>query len=99
MDPTQPAVIPWYKSNVLRGLAVTTVAQILSRFHVTAQFAPNAAAYVDTALDLISLASVAWAAYARTKHPMPAIVTTQAKADVANAVAAANSPTTSEPSK
>jgi hypothetical protein len=85
MDPTTPANIPWYKSNVLRSLAVTTIAQVLSRFHVTAKFAPEAGPIVDSVLDLVSLGAVAYAAYSRTKHPTPNIVATQAKADVANA--------------
>lgn len=82
---TVPDNIPWYRSHVLRGIAVATIAQILSRFHVTAQFAPEAGAIVDTGLDLLSLASAAYAAYSRVKKPMPNITTTQAKADAANA--------------
>lgn len=80
-----PDNIPWYKSTILRGIAIATVAQLLSRFHITAQFAPNAAVIVDTLLDLTSLYFAFSAAYARVKHPLPNIVTTQAKADKANA--------------
>lgn len=79
-----PSAIPFYKSKVLRGIAIATVSQILSRFHITAQFAPQAAPIVDTALDLLSLYFAYSAAYARVKHPLPAITSTQAKADAAN---------------
>jgi hypothetical protein len=85
--------MPWYRSNVLRSLAVSTVAQILSRFHVTAQFVPDAGAYVDTALDIISLCSLVYAGYVRSKGgPLPALVASKAKADVANAAVAVAAP-------
>lgn len=92
-----PDNIPWYKSNVLRGIAVSLIAGILARFHITAQFAPNAGAIVDTGLDLITLGSAAFAAYSRVKHPLPAITSTQAKADIANGVSANAKVTDSSP--
>lgn len=94
VPPSPPENIPWYKSHVLRGIAVSVFAQILNRFHFTAQFAPDASQIVDTILDLISLASAGYAAYARAHKPLPNLTTTQKKADAANAAATVEKPAT-----
>lgn len=79
-----PAAIPWYRSNVLRGIFVTTVAGIASRFHITAKFAPDASLIVDTALDIVSLCGAAFAAYSRVHTPMPKVVRTKRQAEAIN---------------
>lgn len=75
---------PWYKSAVLRGIALIVISRILARFHIEI---PGVAAgdVVDTLLDLATLGGAAYAAWARVKHPLPNLTTTQAKADAANA--------------
>jgi hypothetical protein len=83
MDQT-PAAIPWYRSNVLRGILVATIAGIASRFHLTAKFAPDASQIADTLLDLVSLAGAAYAAQARVRKPMPVVTTTKAQAEAIN---------------
>lgn len=83
MEPQEHEV--WYRSQVLRGIAIATLTQILNRFHFTAHFAPQAAAYVDTIIDLVSFYFICSAAYARVKHPLPKVTLTQAQADRANA--------------
>lgn len=83
-----PGAIPWYKSNVLRAVAMVVVARILQRFHLGG----DAAEYVDTGFDLIELAAAGYAAYSRTKHPLPSITLTKAKADAANTIITGVSP-------
>jgi hypothetical protein len=96
--PTPEAVAtPWYKSGVLRGVAIVVVTRILARFHIQIP-GVDAGDIVDTLLDLGTLAGAAYAAYSRTTKPNLPIVATQAKADAA-AVTAAISPTTGETPK
>lgn len=82
-----PVATPWYKSQVLRGVAVVVVTRILARFHIEIP-GVGAGDVVDTLLDLASLAGAAYAAYGRVSSPNLPIVATQAKADAAAVVAA-----------
>jgi hypothetical protein len=75
-----PRSIPWYQSHVLHGLAITVVAGILGRFHITQKFAPDASQIVDTLFDIISLAGAAYSAYSRVAKPMPRVTRTKAQA-------------------
>jgi hypothetical protein len=79
-----PAAIPWYKSNIYRGLLITLLTQALSAFKVTSALTPEAAPIADAILEIVSAAGVAWAAYSRAKHPLPTVTTTQKQADVVN---------------
>lgn len=97
MSTPAPAVAtPWYKSGVLRGVAVVVVTRILARFHVSIP-GVDAGDIVDTLLDLGTLAGAAYAAYSRTTKPNLPIVATQAKADAAAVVAASPVPTQQPP--
>ena len=79
-----PVATPWYKSNVLRGVALVVVTRILARFHIQIP-GVDAGEIVDTLMDLGTLAGAALAAYARVKSPNLPIVASQAKADAAAA--------------
>jgi hypothetical protein len=82
-----PAAIPWYKSHILQMLCVAAVTRALVHFHIADTFSSaDIALFVDNVLDAIGAASLGYAAYSRTKHPTPAVTTTQAKADVVNSV-------------
>jgi hypothetical protein len=82
-DPV-PDNIPWYKSNIYRGLLITLLTQVLSAFKVTSALTPEAAPIADALLEIVSAAGVAWAAYSRAKHPLPNVTTTQKQADALN---------------
>jgi hypothetical protein len=87
-DVPVPANIPWYQSNILRGLAVTFLAQILARTKFASLFTnDDITGYVNDGFNLISMGAVLYAGYSRTKHPTPTVHLTQAKADTANATA------------
>lgn len=83
-----PDTIPWYKSNIYRGLLITLLTQLLSASKVTSALAPSAAPLADAILEIVSAAGVAWAAYSRAKHPLPNVSVTKKQADAANAAAA-----------
>lgn len=88
ITPAPPTAIPWYQSNIYRGLMVTLLSQGLSAFKVTGSLAPQAAQIVDALFEIMSVSGVAWAAYSRAKHPIPTVTTTQAKATAINVTAA-----------
>lgn len=88
-DVEPPTAIPWYKSNIYRGLMVTLVSQALGAFKITSTLAPEAGPIVDAVLEIVSVAGVAWAGYSRAKHPLPNVTATQKQADVQNVAAAA----------
>lgn len=68
--------IPWYKSNVLRGLLMIVVSQVIAHiaqvYHVDFGLL-NAANIVDWLMDLISAFGVWYAANSRISHPTPPI--------------------------
>lgn len=79
--------IPWYKSNMLRGLVTAAVAKLVAYFHL-GQYVDSdvAGQVVDGALEVIEWAALAFAARARVQQQVAtAITSTQAKADVHNA--------------
>lgn len=88
--PVPAVATPWYKSQVLRGVAIVVVTRILARFHVAIP-GVDAGEIVDTLMDLGTLAGAILVAYGRISKPNLPIVATQAKADAA-AVQAAVSP-------
>jgi hypothetical protein len=92
--PVPAVATPWYKSQVLRGVAIVVVTRILARFHIQIP-GVDAGEIVDTALDLATLGGAALVAYGRVSKPNLPIVATQAKADAA-AVTAATAASTPE---
>jgi len=93
MNTSIPAVAtPWYKSQVLRGVAIVVVTRIAARFHIQIP-GVDAGEVVDTLMDLGTLAGAALVAYGRVSKPNLPIVATQAKADAAAVVAAVAPPT------
>lgn len=71
--------MPWYRSNVLRGLLVAILAFALQALGVTDNVESEAGKYADAGLQIIELAALAWAGYARVRQPTPPI--TQGVAD------------------
>lgn len=81
-----PNNIPWYKSAIIQGLIASLVAQALARSNLASIITSDqAVGVINWALDGFSAAAIAYAAHARALKPIPAITTTQAKADIANA--------------
>lgn len=62
--------IPWYKSNVLRGLVVGLVAFILKALGLAEQF-PDVESYVDGFLNVVQFGAGVYAAWARMRMPNP----------------------------
>ena len=81
----QPAAIPWYKSNVLRGIFVVVVTHALTHYKLISQFTPtDIGEFVDEMLSAVGFLAAGFAAYARVHQSMPAVTTTKAKADEIN---------------
>jgi hypothetical protein len=89
--PVPAVATPWYKSQVLRGVAIVVVTRILARFHIQIP-GVDAGDIVDTLMDLGTLAGAALVAYGRVSKPNLPIVASQAKADAAAVVAAVSPP-------
>lgn len=82
---TNPNAIPWYKSQVLRYLAVIALTHTLTHYKLISQFTPDdIGGIVDGALSLLGYLATVGAAWVRIKRPVPVIVATKAKADVLN---------------
>jgi hypothetical protein len=79
------AAIPWYQSTVIRRLALSILIQILALTHLSKFFAGvDLAQLVDDILQLAAMAYAGWAIHARVTKNNPEVVSSQAKADVAN---------------
>ena len=94
---TPPAVIPWYKSAVLRGIIAAVVPQLLTRAHKQfgldlSLFGVDANMATDWIMDVISAAALAYATKARISKPLPAVALTKASAQKAMAQAASPPP-------
>lgn len=88
-----PNAIPWWKSAVIRRLALSIVVQIVAITHTSKYLAGvDLGALVDDLLELAGIAYAGWAIHARATKPMPEVVSSQTKADVANAAPPAPSP-------
>ena len=92
-----PAAIPWYRSSVLRNLAIVAVTQILAHFHIAAMFTTAEVGDIaDYILDAIGALAAAGIAHARvTLKPQPPVTLTKAGADAI--VAATPSATATAP--
>jgi hypothetical protein len=75
MDP-----IPWYRSNVLRGLLVAIVSYVLTLLGISERF-PDVGVHVDNGLKFIEFAALAYSAWARIRSPIQPVVASQAAAD------------------
>lgn len=85
-DPT-PLAIPWWQSTVIRRLALSIVVQILALTHLSKYVAGvDLSILVDDLLEGAGIAYAAFAIHARVTKPMPDLVSSQAKADVANVI-------------
>jgi hypothetical protein len=88
--------IPWYKSATLRMLLISFVSQLLVWLGVTDSLPEGSVAVaVDAALQVIAIASVAWAAWARARKPTPPVTAiaaqrTEERAAVVSSSQAAN---------
>lgn len=95
-DTDPPAAIPWYQSNVMRGIVAGAVAQVIaraeSRFGV--HLIPGAdVEIVSWIMDGISAAAIWYTAHARvTQKAAPAVVLTKQKAEDLNTAAKAAQP-------
>lgn len=88
-DPT-PTTIPWYKSQILQGLIVAVVAQVLAHSGLAAVITPDqGVAIVNWILEALSAGAAAYAARARVVGPVHPIAGTQT---AKNALAAAGEP-------
>lgn len=82
---TPPAAIPWYKSQVLRYLAIVAVTHTLTHYKLISQFTPDdIGQFVDGCLSALGYIATAGAAYVRIAKPIPVITTTKARAQVIN---------------
>lgn len=82
---TAPNAVVWYKSKVLRWLAITAITHALTHYKLISQFTPDdIGSFVDEGLSALGFLATALAGYYRIKKPTPPIVTTQKKADQAN---------------
>lgn len=92
-----PAAIPWYKSQQLQAILTIVFTQIVARIsaYLQAKYQFDVAVLGITPGDLVTWTmdglsglGVYWATHARvTQKVAPAIVATQAKADVINTAA------------
>lgn len=74
--------IPWYKSNTLRGLLVAAITLIAQKAGIAdAVGDADAAKLVDLALGLVEGAAMAYAAYARVRHPTPPVSNAAVRAE------------------
>lgn len=84
MDPSTET-IPFYKSAIVKRLALSMAMQILAITHLSKYIASeDVAALVNYGLEALGLAYASWALHARATKVIPPIVLTQAKADVVN---------------
>jgi hypothetical protein len=73
-----PTSVVWYKSNVLRGLLVAAVAQVLVLTGAAEDIAPGQAEQlVNSLLVFVELAALAWAGWSRTTMPNPPVTLTK----------------------
>lgn len=76
-----PASIPWYQSNVLRGLAVSVISQavVILRTHgvIDPDADPDVAMLVDLIFQLAALGAAAYAGWSRLRQPTPPITLTK----------------------
>lgn len=83
--PPPPAAIPWYKSNVLRGLLIVVITHTLAHYKLISQFTPtDIGIFVDDGLSVLGYLAAGFSAYARVRDPNPPITTTKAKAEAKN---------------
>jgi hypothetical protein len=93
-DPA-PAAIPWYESNILRGIVTGLVAQVLARLQ--SRFGMHLIPGLDTELvnwimDAITAGAIAYTTRARVIQKVaPTLVLTKQKAEDINAAAQAES--------
>jgi hypothetical protein len=82
-----PNSIPWWKSAVIRRLALSIAVQLVAVTHTSKYLAGvDLGALIDDLLELGGIAYAGWAIHARATKPMPEVVSSQAKADVANVI-------------
>lgn len=86
-DPVkQLTPIAWYDANTMRALLLASVgllASIAGLFGINEElFSVKAAHLVDQLANFVTLGGVAWAVYARTRHPTPPVTTSRAAAAV-----------------
>lgn len=80
-----PDFIPWYRSAVVRRLALSITVQLAAVTHTSKYLAGvDLGGLIDDVLEVAGMAYAGWAMHARVTRAMPGLTTTQAEADVAN---------------
>jgi hypothetical protein len=80
-----PDFLPWYRSAVVRRLALSIAAQLIALTHTSHYLVGvDLSALVDDLLEAGGIAYAAWAAHARITKPMPTLTGSQNSADVLN---------------
>lgn len=80
-----PNFIPWYRSAVVRRLALSIAVQLAAVTHTSKYLAGmDLGAMIDDVLEVAGMVCAGWAIHARVTQAMPGLTTTQAQADVAN---------------
>jgi hypothetical protein len=92
------AAVPWWKSQIIRRLALSIVTQILALCHLSKYVAPaDLSMLVDQLLEAAGIGYAAWAVHARATKPLPPVAISQAAADKANAAGRADPNPTQPP--
>lgn len=82
-----PSFIPWYRSAIVRRLALSIAVQFVAVTHTSKYLAGvDLGVLIDDALEVTGMVCAGWAIHARATKPIATLTTTQAKADVANAL-------------
>jgi len=87
-DPIQQlTAVPWYRSNVLRGILVSGASQIVASLqsHGVIKIAPDIDFWVEILFQAAAIVAAAYAFYARTRHPTPPLTLSKANAAATNA--------------
>lgn len=75
-DPIPPVSIEWYRSAIVRRLALSIVVQLLAVLHLSQYVAGvNLSLLVDDLLEAAGIGYAAWALHARVTKPVPPITT------------------------
>jgi hypothetical protein len=103
-DPVPPAVIPWYKSTILRGILIAFATQLIDkiqiRYHMNLSlFGLNAQDVADWAMDAISAGAMAWAVKGRVVGPVPPVALNKAAAQAANSCSSTTPDSPAQPPK
>ena len=93
-----PDFMPWYRSTIIRRLALSMAVQIAALTHTSHYLVGvDLSVLVDDILEAAGIGYAAWAAHARLTKSMPGLTSTQSQADVANTLPQAKNPSVDTP--